>query len=73
VQLRVAAGLLQEQVAERARLTRTKYSALERGEIASLSTRDAAALADALGTTGEEIRSAHAVGRAAHLARRTHP
>lgn len=69
VELRVAAGLLQNQVATRAGLTRTKYSALERGEIASLSTRDTQALATALGTAAEEVRAAHAVGRAAYLAR----
>ena len=69
VQLRVAAGLLQEQVASRARLTRTKYSALERGEIGSLSERDCAALARALKVHPSEVRSAHAVSRAQHLAR----
>ena len=68
-QLRVFAGLLQDQAAARAGLTRTKYSALERGEIGSLSAQDSAALADAFGVDVEAVRAAHAVGRAAFLAR----
>jgi transcriptional regulator with XRE-family HTH domain len=58
-QLRVDAGLLQDQVAAAAGLTRTKYSALERGEIASLSRDDARALARVLGVTEDEVRHAH--------------
>ena len=67
--LRVFAGLLQEQAAARAGLTRTKYSALERGEIASLSEHDSVALAEAFGVDAEAIQAAHAVGRAVYLAR----
>jgi transcriptional regulator with XRE-family HTH domain len=67
--LRVAASLLQEQVAARAGLTRTKYAALERGEIASLSQRDCAALAAVLGVGVGELRTAHAVSRAGPLVR----
>jgi transcriptional regulator with XRE-family HTH domain len=67
--LRVGAGLLQEQVAARAGLTRTKYAALERGEIASLSERDCAALAGVLRVDADQVRSAHAVSRAESSAR----
>ena len=67
--LRVAAGLLQDQLAERAGLTRTKYAALERGEIVGLSDRDGAALAGVLGVRSEEVRAAHAVSRSGFLAR----
>jgi transcriptional regulator with XRE-family HTH domain len=71
VHLRIAVGLLQEHVADHAGLTRTKYSALERGEIATLSDRDARALAKALRAEPVDVRAAHAVGRAAYLARRS--
>jgi transcriptional regulator with XRE-family HTH domain len=67
--LRVAAGLLQERVAARAGLTRTKYAALERGEVAGLSDRDCAALARVLRVSRDEVRAAHAVGRSEFLAR----
>jgi transcriptional regulator with XRE-family HTH domain len=67
--LRVGAGLLQDQVAAGAGLTRTKYAALERGEIASLSGRDAAALARVLGVGVGVVRTAHAVSRAGFAAR----
>jgi DNA-binding XRE family transcriptional regulator len=42
--LTAAAGLLQKQVGSQAGLTRTSTPALERGEIATLSDIDAAAL-----------------------------
>jgi transcriptional regulator with XRE-family HTH domain len=67
--LRVGAGLLQDQVAAGAGLTRTKYAALERGEVASLSERDCAALARVLGVDAEQVRTAHEVSRAEFLAR----
>jgi len=67
--LRVAAGLLQDRVAEGAGLTRTKYAALERGEVAGLSDRDCAALAKVLRVHREEVRAAHAVSRSEFLAR----
>jgi len=67
--LRVGASLLQQQVAARAGLTRTKYAALERGEIASLSDRDCAALAAVLDAGLDEVRAAHAVSRTRFLAR----
>jgi transcriptional regulator with XRE-family HTH domain len=68
-QLRVAAGLLQGQVAAQAGLTRTKYAALERGEVASISGRDCTALARSLGVGVDEVRAAHGLSRAAFLAR----
>jgi transcriptional regulator with XRE-family HTH domain len=68
-QLRVAAGLLQEQLAARAGLTRTKYAALERGEVASLSDRDAGEMAAVLAVDADEVRTAHAVSRSAFLTR----
>jgi transcriptional regulator with XRE-family HTH domain len=71
LRLRVSAGLLQEQVAAQAGLTRTKYSALERGEIASLSDRDAVALAGAMHVHADEVRAAHTVSRAEHVAGRS--
>jgi transcriptional regulator with XRE-family HTH domain len=70
-QLRELAGMLQQQLADRAGLVRRTYSALERGEIATLSPRDADALAAALGVEPTEVRAAHASGRAAFLRRMT--
>jgi len=49
IQLRLDAGLKQDRLAAQAGLTRTKYSSLERGEVASLSHEDAARLAKILG------------------------
>jgi transcriptional regulator with XRE-family HTH domain len=63
LQLRVAAGLRQGQLAAAAGLTRTKYSALERGEIATIRDQDLTALATALGVHIDEVRTAHAVSR----------
>src|SRR5260370_15089218 len=67
--LRVGAGLLQEHVADRTRMSRQKYAALERGEIATLGDADARALAGTLGVGRDEVRTAQAVSRAAFLAR----
>jgi transcriptional regulator with XRE-family HTH domain len=69
-QLRAAAGLSQQHVAERAGLLRTTYSQIERGEVLTLSDRDAAAIADALDAEPVEVVAAHAASRAAYLDRR---
>jgi transcriptional regulator with XRE-family HTH domain len=68
-QLRVGAGLLQGQVAAQAGLTRTKYAALERGEVATISGRDCTALARSLGVGVDDVRAAHGLSREAFLAR----
>jgi transcriptional regulator with XRE-family HTH domain len=67
LQLRLGAGLLQEQVAEAARMTRQKYQTLEGGATAGLRGADVAALAEALGVDAIEVRAAHAVSRAEYL------
>jgi transcriptional regulator with XRE-family HTH domain len=69
LQLRIDAGLKQESLAAAAGLTRTKYSSLERGEVATLSRADAARLAKALGVRVGAVRTGHAVARAAFLER----
>jgi transcriptional regulator with XRE-family HTH domain len=48
-------------------LTRTKYSSLERGEVASLSPEDAARLAKVLGVDPDEVLTAHAAARSSYL------
>jgi transcriptional regulator with XRE-family HTH domain len=63
-ELRVAAGLLQRDAAERAGLSRSWYSWLESGRAATLSATDCAALARVLGVAETEVRVAHSVGRA---------
>jgi transcriptional regulator with XRE-family HTH domain len=67
--LRVRAGLLQAEVAQRAGMTRTKYAAIERGQISAVSRDDALALAAALGADVEEVLTAQAVARAGFLSR----
>jgi DNA-binding XRE family transcriptional regulator len=67
LQLRVAAGLKQDRLAARVGLTRTNYSSLERGEVASLSGEDAERLAEGLGVDADAVRTAHTVARAAFL------
>ncbi len=67
LQLRMGAGLKQDRLAAQAGLTRTKYSSLERGEVATLSPADAARLARVLGVAVDAVRTAHAVARAAFL------
>jgi transcriptional regulator with XRE-family HTH domain len=67
--LRVQAGLLQADVAEGAGMTRTKYAAIERGQIATISAADAEALADILKADVEQVLAAQAVARAAFLER----
>ena len=69
-QLRVVAGLSQQQTAERARLLRTTYSGIERGLTAHLAPNDAAAIARALRVEEDQVRTAHAASRAAYLTRR---
>lgn len=67
--LRVQAGMLQADVAERAGMTRTKYAAIERGQIATISAADARTLATILDVDLEQVLSAQAVSRAAFLDR----
>jgi transcriptional regulator with XRE-family HTH domain len=67
IQLREAAGLKQDSLAARAGLTRTKYSSLERGEVATLSREDAARLAKALRVRTGDVHTAHATARATYL------
>jgi transcriptional regulator with XRE-family HTH domain len=66
-QLRVAAGLTQSEAAARARLVRTRYSAVERGEIARLPEAVVTAIAAALGVDSAAVRTAHAAARAVRL------
>ena len=67
--LRVQAGMLQADVAERAGMTRTKYAAIERGQTATISPADARTLAGILGVDLEQVLSAQALARAAFLER----
>ena len=67
MQLRMDAGLKQDRLAAQAGLTRTKYSSLERGEVASLSREDATQLAKALNVDADAVRTAHAVARTSFL------
>ena len=67
MQLRLNAGLKQDRLAAQAGLTRTKYSSLERGEVASLSPEDAARLAKVLGVDPDQVHTAHAAARTSHL------
>lgn len=69
-QLRVAAGLSQQQAAANAGLLRTTYSLLERGETQTLSPADAAGIAAALGVAEDAVRAGHAASLAKHLAQR---
>lgn len=69
-QLRADAGLSQQQVADRARLLRTTYSKMERGEALTLSYGDAEAIGRALDVDPSRVVDAHAASRAAHLERR---
>jgi transcriptional regulator with XRE-family HTH domain len=72
-QLRAGAGCTQEQVATAAGLLRSTYSALERGETASLADRDADRLAGAIGVTADQVRAAHTASRAAYRERHPRP
>lgn len=66
-QLRVAAGLSQEQAADRAGLQKHRYAALERGEAARLTDAEIAALAHALDVGSDRARAAHAASRTDRL------
>lgn len=66
-ELRVATGMSQEQMAAQAGMLRATYSYLERGEKAGLTPRHFSSLAEALGVTEDQIRTAHAASRAAYL------
>jgi transcriptional regulator with XRE-family HTH domain len=68
-QLRIDAGLTQQVTADRARLVRSRYSAIERGEIATVDEHTIARIAAVLGVTAERVRTAHAAARANHLDR----
>ena len=67
--LRVRAGMLQADVAERAGMTRTKYAAIERGQTATISPADARILAAILDVDLDQVLAAQAVARAAFLDR----
>jgi transcriptional regulator with XRE-family HTH domain len=67
--LRVQAGMLQADVAERAGMTRTKYAAIERGQTATINQADARMLAVILEVDLEQVLAAQAVARAAFLDR----
>jgi transcriptional regulator with XRE-family HTH domain len=69
-QLRIAAGLTQAEAAARAGLVRSRYSAIERGEIAAVAHDVAAAIAAALGVGEAELRTAHGAARAMYLRQR---
>lgn len=66
-QLRVAAGLTQQAAAAAAGLVRTRYSAIERGEVATIGDEVADAIAGALSVEVAQVRAAHAHARTAHL------
>jgi transcriptional regulator with XRE-family HTH domain len=66
-QLRVNAGLTQQAAADRAQLVRTRYSAIERGEIATVDDSVIASIAAALGVTARQARNAQTSARAQHL------
>lgn len=70
LQLRVAAGQSQQQIAETAGMLRNTYSAVERGETATLSYGDVKGLARAFGVNPEVVVSAHGASRAARVAQR---
>jgi transcriptional regulator with XRE-family HTH domain len=68
--LRVAAGLTQLAAAARARLVRSRYSAIERGEVATVADDVIETIATALGFTPAEVRTAHSASRAEFVNRR---
>jgi len=69
-QLRAAAGLSQAAVAAAAGLQRTTYSAIERGESASLSPAAAVAIGRALSTSEQAVRAGYRQSRVHYLQRR---
>jgi transcriptional regulator with XRE-family HTH domain len=68
--LRARTGLTQKDAATRAGLVRTTYSAIERGEIATLDEDTATRIAQALGITVQQVRTTHAQAIADRLATR---
>ena len=68
--LRVNAGLTQQAAAERAGLVRSRYSAVERGEVATVAEDVMGRIAGAFGVTVAQVRTAHAQARSLYLARR---
>lgn len=70
-ELRAVSGVSQADAAARAGLPRTTYSMLERGESATVSPADAAAIADVLGVSEQALRAAHARSRSRYLQRRS--
>jgi transcriptional regulator with XRE-family HTH domain len=70
-QLRVAAGLSQEQAADRAGLQKHRYAALERGEAARPTDAEVDALARALNVESDGARVAQAASRADRLESRS--
>jgi transcriptional regulator with XRE-family HTH domain len=72
-QLRAAAGKSQQHIADAAGLLRTTYSAIERGETATLSYTDVQGLAHALNITPEQLLAAHTASRSAYLGQDPHP
>jgi transcriptional regulator with XRE-family HTH domain len=68
-QLRINAGLRQFDVTAKTAIGRTTYAALERGEVASISDEDCAALAKAFKVGARVVRAAQSQSRAAYLAR----
>jgi len=69
-QLRIDAGLTQRAAATRAGLVRSRYSAIERGEIATIAEEVVEAIASALDVSPAEVRTAHSASRSLHLERR---
>jgi transcriptional regulator with XRE-family HTH domain len=67
--LRTRAGLLQDDLARRASMTRTKYAAIERGQTATISAADARMLAAVLEVDIEAVLIAQAVARATFVRR----
>jgi transcriptional regulator with XRE-family HTH domain len=72
-QLRAAAGRSQQRIATAAGMLRNTYSAVERGETATLSYEDTQALARAFGITPEQVLAARTASRAAYLEQHPRP
>jgi transcriptional regulator with XRE-family HTH domain len=69
-QLRINAGLTQQAAANRAGLVRTRYSAIDRGEIATMDDTVAARIAAVFAVTRAQVRTGHALVRASYLVNR---
>jgi transcriptional regulator with XRE-family HTH domain len=68
-QLRINAGLTQQAAADRARLVRTSYSAIERGEVAAVDEDVLARIAAAFGISVAQVRTAHSLARSLYVTR----